>query len=70
MIQELAISNRQKKKIQSLITDENILVLEDDDIVIHIANYLAYKDENELTPIEDVLGAITFEENAEYLLLL
>jgi WD40 repeat protein len=70
MIQELSISNRQKKKIQSLITDESILVLEDDDVVIHIANYQSYKEESELTPLEDVLGEVSFDDKAEYLLLL
>ncbi|SFD50036.1 hypothetical protein [Pseudoalteromonas denitrificans] len=69
-IQEIAVSNRQKKKIQRDVNSEKVLQLDDNgDVIIHVASYVHFKESmkgNDATPIEAIVGDGVLDFSAEY----
>jgi len=74
-IQELSMTNNQKKTLQKVINNENILILEENgDIVINVSAYVAFKNNmsiksSELAPIEALIGEETLDFSAEYFVI-
>jgi len=67
-IQYIAISNNQKKKLLKTIPDDTILLKDDDgDLVLNVATYIAYTQEKEKQPIEELLGKESLDLNVEYI---
>ena len=66
-IQDLSISNNQKKKLLRAITDENIMFQDDTgELVLNVAAYKTFKEENKQTPIEAILGEDVLDPRAEF----
>ena len=69
-IQEIALSNSQKKKIQRDVTSEEVLQIDDNvDIIIHVAAYEKYKETikcRDVTPIEVAVGEGVLDFNVDF----
>ena len=69
-IQEIAVSNTQKKKIQRDVNNEQVLQLDDNgDVIVHVASYVSFKETikgRDITPIEAIVGEDVLDFNAEY----
>ncbi len=66
-IQEIAISNNQKKHLLKAVQDESILFQDDNgDLVVNVAAYEASRTDKNPTPIEDIIGEDVLDYNAEY----
>ncbi|MDX1397482.1 MAG: hypothetical protein R3204_03010 [Oceanospirillum sp.] len=66
-IQEIAVSNSQKKKIQTAIKDESVLIVDDNgDLAVQSITYDLYKQNSNSTPLEDILGDDVLSPDAEY----
>ena len=69
-LQEISVSNTQKKKLQKAIRDESVLIQEDNgDLVVHVAAYLDYKAGTRSEPLEEILGEDELDLNAEFIVL-
>ncbi|MAC47819.1 hypothetical protein [Oceanospirillum beijerinckii] len=69
-LQEISVSNTQKKKLQKAILDESVLVQEDDgDLVVHVAAYLDYKAGTRTKPLEEIVGEDELDLSAEFIVL-
>ncbi len=67
-IQEIAVSNNQKKHLLRAITDEAVLYQEDNgDLVVDVASYLELKAGAEIGPIETIIGNDVLNFDAEYI---
>jgi hypothetical protein len=66
-IQEIAVSNSQKKKIQKAIKDDSVLFVDDNgDLAVQVITYDLYKQKSRSTPLEDILGEDALSPDAEY----
>jgi len=71
-IQDIAITNNQKKKLLNSIKDKHVLVQEDDgNLVVNVAAYVALKNsvsfkKTGFATIEEILGADILDFDAEY----
>ncbi|NRB42327.1 MAG: hypothetical protein HRU20_28305 [Pseudomonadales bacterium] len=66
-IQEIALSNNQRKKIQKAVKDDSVLLVEENgDIVINVAAYKTFKQELENDPVEEIVGEDVLDFSAEY----
>ena len=66
-IQDISISNNQKKKLLRAITDENILFQDDTgELVLNVAAYNTYKEAENQAPIEAIVGEDALDARAEY----
>ncbi|HEY9034238.1 MAG TPA: hypothetical protein VIN71_09890 [Pseudomonadales bacterium] len=66
-IQEIAVSHNQKKKILRSITDEDILVQDDNgDVVVHVGHYRDFCTSQRIQPLEDIVGAGVLDFSAQY----
>ena len=66
-IQEIAVSNSQKKKIQKSIKDESVLIVDDNgDLAVQVITYELYKQKSRATPLEDILGEGVLNPEAEH----
>lgn len=66
-IQEIAVSNNQKKHLLRAITDEAVLYQEDNgDLIVDVASYLELKAGAETGPIEDIIGDVALDFTAAY----
>lgn len=68
-IQELSITNNQRKLLLRKIADESVLFVDDnDDIVVNVAAYIAYRNalKKEATPLEDAIGADMLDFEHEF----
>lgn len=69
-LQEISVSNTQKKKLQKAIRDESVLIQEDNgDLVVHVAAYLDYKAGTRSEPLEEILNEDELDLNAEFIVL-
>lgn len=69
-LQEISVSNTQKKKLQKAIRDESVLVQEENgDLVVHVAAYLDYKAGTRSEPLEEIVGEDELDLNAEFIVL-
>lgn len=66
-IQELAISNNQKKKLLRLLPDESVLFQDDNgDLVVNVAAYKAIQRNQRAVTIEDIVGQDILNFDCEY----
>jgi len=69
-IQEIALSNTQKKKIQRDVTSDEVLQIDDNgDIIIHVAAYENYRETikgRDVTPIEVAVGEGILDFSVDY----
>ncbi len=66
-IQEIAVSNSQKKKIQKAINDDSVLIVDDNgDLAVQAITYEVFKQKTRATPLEDILGEDALSPDAEY----
>ena len=66
-IQEIAVSNNQKKQLLKAINKDEVLFQEDNgDLVVSVAAYLNFKQEADPGPLEAIVGEDTLDFNAEY----
>ena len=69
-LQEISVSNTQKKKLQKAIRDESVLIQEDNgDLVVHVAAYLDYKAGSRAEPLEEIIGEDELDLSAEFIVL-
>jgi hypothetical protein len=68
-VQEISVTNNQKKAIKSAFKKRKSVYMEEDngDLIIEFAAYEDYMDENDKTPIEDVIGEGILTYDAEFL---
>ncbi len=66
-IKDIAISNNKKKQILSAVTDNSVIIQEENgDLVVDTKAYLAFKEEKGKAPIEEILEMGALEEQADY----
>ena len=66
-IQDISLTNNQKKLIFKTIKIESIIVKEDNgDLVINVAAYLDFSAKNEINPLEEILEDISLNYDVEY----
>jgi len=66
-IQEIAVSNNQKKQLLKAIKKDEVLFQEDNgDLVVSVAAYVIFKKEADPGPLEAIMGEDTLDFNAEY----
>ncbi len=66
-IQDISLSNNQRKSFPKALPNENILVeTEDGDLVVSVADYLEYKLTKNKTPIELIVGDDVLDDSVEF----
>ena len=66
-IQDISLTNNQKKLISKTIKNESILVKEDNgDLVINVAAYRDFAEQSETNPLEEILEDISLNYDVEY----
>lgn len=66
-IQDISVSNNQKKKILRDITDADIIFQDDNgDLVIQVAAYQTWQQETGQSPLQNILGDDMLDFSAEY----
>ena len=66
-IQEITLSNNQKKKLQKNIKSDTVLFQDENgDIVVNVAAYLEFLQGIKQAPIEDIVGNNVLSYDAEY----
>lgn len=66
-IQEISVSNNQRKKLSHIIDDQNIVQTDENgDVIINVDAYRAYKKLSKKTPVEDILDDVSLDFNSEY----
>ncbi|MFA7554810.1 MAG: hypothetical protein WCY88_11215 [Spongiibacteraceae bacterium] len=66
-VQEIAVSNRQRKKLLKAVPDESVLIQEENgDLVVSVAAYQTFKQKLTPAPIEAIIGDDTLDFTAEY----
>ncbi len=68
-IQEIALSQNQKKKLLKAIKDKSVLFEDDNgDIVLDIVVYLNLKKDQDTAPIEAILGDDVLDLTVQYII--
>jgi hypothetical protein len=68
IIQDIALSHNQKKKLQKSINDENIIFKDDNgDLVVNVEAYSQLKQDTDTAPIEAILGDDVLDLTSQYL---
>lgn len=66
-IQEIAVSNNQKKQLLKAIKKSEVLFQEDNgDLVVSVAAYEVFKKELDPGPIEEIVGEETLNYDNDY----
>lgn len=66
-IKDISISNNRKKQIIAAVTDESVLIQEDNgDLVVDTQAYRQLKETTGASPIEDILDIEALESLADY----
>ncbi len=66
-IQEISVSNSQKKKLQKAVSDESVLIQEESgDLVLQVSAYIDFKDGTNSAPVEEIIGEDALDLTAEY----
>ncbi len=67
-IQDIAVSHNCLKKLAKCIKGDKVLYKDEEgEIVVNIAAYNDYKNSNETTPIEDIIGTERLDFSADYI---
>lgn len=68
-IQEISITNNQKKQLIRTINDESILIIDDnEDLVVNVENYKNFIASSDVSPIEDIITDETLNWDAEFII--
>ena len=68
-IQEISVSNNQKKVIQKALKKSKALIEEENgDLVLDQDAYFEWCDDNGKYPLEDILPEQVFDDEAEYII--
>lgn len=67
-LQDIYIANNQRKKLLKAIVDEKLLQQDEDALVLDVAAYLNYKALSCESPVEEILGDIELDYDAEYII--
>ena len=68
-IQEIALSQNQKKKLLKSIGDESIAFKDDNgDIVVNVKAYSDLKQDSDSAPIEEIIGDVSLDFDSQYFL--
>lgn len=68
-IQEIPITNNQKKQLIKTVKDDSVLFQDDNqDLVVNVAAYVNYRDnlKSDAKPIEDIIGADNLNFDSEF----
>ena len=66
-IQEITLSNNQKKKLQKAVNGSTVLFQDDNgDLVVNVEAYLEFLEGIKQAPIEDIVGNNVLNYDAEY----
>lgn len=68
-IQEISVTNNQKKQLNKAIQNESVLFQDDNqDLVVNVAAYIQYRDglNSDVAPIEDIVGQDNLNFDAEF----
>jgi len=67
-IQEISVSNNQRKKLTLCVNDQNIIQTEDNgDVIVNVEAYQAYKKAQKKSPIEDILDDQDLDFSCEFI---
>lgn len=66
-LQDIQITNNQRKKLLKAMDDETILQQDEGVLVLNVAEYNNYKELSESSPVEDILVGIKLNYEAEYI---
>jgi hypothetical protein len=70
-MQEIAVTNNQKKKILRAIRDQDVVFQDENgDVIVSVAAYIAYKEATEEQPLEDLLDDQELADNTEFLVFI
>jgi hypothetical protein len=68
-IQEISLSQNQKKKLLKSINDEGIAFKDDNgDIVVKVEAYINLKQGSDSAPVEDIIGDVILDFDSQYFL--
>jgi len=68
-IQEISVSNNQRKKLSNFCQDESIVQIDDNgDVIVNVAAYKALKKSSKSSPIEDIIDAQSLDFSSEFFL--
>ncbi len=68
-IQEISLSQNQKKKLLKSINDEGIAFKDDNgDIVVNVEAYINLKQDSDSAPVEDIIGDVILDFDSQYFL--
>ncbi len=68
-IQEIALSQNQKKKLLKSIGDESIAFKDDNgDIVVNVKAYSDLKQDSDSAPIEEIIDDVSLDFDSQYFL--
>ena len=66
-IQEIAVSNNQKKQLLKAVNKNHVLFQEENgDLVVSVAAYEVFKKESDPGPIEEIVGEDTLNYDFDY----
>ncbi|CAH0991276.1 hypothetical protein SIN8267_01378 [Sinobacterium norvegicum] len=66
-MQEIAVTNNQKKKILRAIRDQDVIFQDENgDIIVSVSAYQAYKEATEEQPLEDLLADGELADGKEF----
>ena len=67
-IQDITVSNNQRKKIIAAIRDENVLQQEENgEVIVSVAAYIEFSNRINKFPLEEIVGEDTLDFSVEYL---
>ena len=67
IIQDIALSHNQKKKLLKSIDDERVVFKDENgDIVVNVAAYRQFKQDTDSAPIEAILGEEILDFDSQY----
>ena len=69
-LQDINIANNQRKRLLKAIDDEELLQQDEDALVLNVAAYLNYKALSGKSPVEEIVGDIELDYNAEYIIFI
>ncbi|GAA3934013.1 hypothetical protein [Litoribacillus peritrichatus] len=66
-IQEISVSNNQKKALLKAIKNEEVLFQDDNgDVVVSVQAYADFKQDKDPAPIEEIIENVALDFSAEY----
>jgi len=66
-LQDIHITNNQRKKLLKVMVDEELLQQDEGALVLNMVAYLEYKELSGESPVEDIVVDIELDYGAEYI---